>query len=224
MDLQLSPVEVRVLGTLIEKEITTPEYYPLTLNALVNACNQKSNREPVMTLSEGEVAGAIESLKEQRLAWQLNLAGQRVSKYEHNLRSLFTFSEPEIALLCVLMLRGPQTPGELRGRTDRMHTFGSLEEVGTVLGNLSGREDGPFVVELPRQAGRKETRFMHLFSGMPDFSALVQEQPSREPVSTADTVRTDRQRIDTLENEVAALRARLDELVAAFEHFRGQLE
>ena len=129
MEIICTPVEIRILGCLIEKEITTPEYYPMSLNALTNACNQKTNRDPVMSLDDSDVMRALDSLREKKLVWQLNTAGGRVPKFEHNIRSLFTFTQQETALICVLMLRGAQTPGELRARTDRMCSFGSSDEL-----------------------------------------------------------------------------------------------
>ena len=160
----LSDVEVRVLGALIEKDITTPDYYPLSLNALVNACNQKNNRDPVMTLDEDAVRAALDSLQLQRLAGPASGADSRVTKYEHRLQEVFNFDRREIAVLCVLLLRGAQTPGELRGRSERMYRFEELEDVHAALDRLSQREP-PLVAVLPRQPGTKESRYMHLLSG-----------------------------------------------------------
>src|SRR6201988_608135 len=161
---QLSPIEVRVLGSLIEKDITTPDYYPLSLNALVNACNQKNNREPVMGLHEESVRQALGTLQDKRLASPASGADSRVTKYEHRLQEVFNFTRGEIAVFCVLLLRGPQTPGELRGRTDRMHHF---EELSDVQSTLQRRMRGgpPLVTVLPRQPGTKEARYAHLLSG-----------------------------------------------------------
>src|SRR6202034_3524518 len=160
----LTPTEARVLGALVEKEVATPDYYPLSLNALLNACNQRSNRDPVMDLNEDEVRDALVGLQEHRLAGPAQGADSRVSKYEHRLGEAFNFSRAETALLCVLLLRGPQTPGELRGRTERMHRF---EEIGDVLGGLQKlmEREPPLVAVLPRHPGRKESRYAHLFSG-----------------------------------------------------------
>src|SRR5262252_11005800 len=163
MFLTLTPIEARVLGSLVEKEITTPEYYPLSLNALINACNQKSNREPVMTLDEDAVRSAIRSLNDQGLTRYAS-TDSRVGKCEHRLNETFNFHRHEIALLCVLLLRGPQTPGELRTRTERMYSFEDLEAVHSALNHLM-RRDPPLVKVLPRQPGTKESRFMHLLSG-----------------------------------------------------------
>jgi hypothetical protein len=159
----LSAAEARVLGALVEKEITTPDYYPLSLNALVNACNQRSNRNPVMNLSEDEARSALAGLQEQRLAGLARGADGRVPKFEHWLGEAFNFSRAETALLCMLLLRGPQTPGELRGRTERMHRF---EEIGHVLGGLQKlmEREPALVAVLPRQPGTKESRYAHLLS------------------------------------------------------------
>src|SRR6266481_9593870 len=163
-ELNLSEVEVRVLGALIEKDITTPDYYPLSLNALVNACNQKNNREPVMALGEDAVRAALESLQRQRLAGPASGADGRVTKYEHRLQEVFNFDRRETAILCELLLRGAQTPGELRGRTERMYRFQELEDALATIEKLSQREP-PLVAVLPRQPGTKESRYMQLFSG-----------------------------------------------------------
>ncbi|MBV9608367.1 MAG: YceH family protein [Acidobacteria bacterium] len=175
MDIVLNDVETRVLGSLIEKEITTPDYYPLSLNALVNACNQKSNRDPVMNLDEGAVTEALRTLRENGLAGTSSSADSRVTKYEHRLQEVFNFTRPEIAVLCVLLLRGPQTPGELRGRTERMFRFGDLSEVQGALQRLIEREP-PIVKMLARQPGTKEARYAQLLSV---------EIYSREPVAPA---------------------------------------
>ena len=164
MDHLLNDVEARVLGALIEKDITTPDYYPLSLNALVNACNQKNNREPVMSLDEDAVRQALDALHAQNLAGPAGGADSRVTKYEHRLQEVFNFNRGETAILCVLLLRGPQTPGELRGRTERMHRFEALDEVNSALQRLIQREP-PIVRILPRQPGTKEARYMHLLSG-----------------------------------------------------------
>src|ERR1700675_4497814 len=160
----LSDVEVRVLGALIEKDITTPDYYPLSLNALVNACNQKNNRDPVMTLEEDSVSHALGTLQEKRLAGPDSGADSRVTKYEHRLQEVFNFDRREIAILCVLLLRGPQTPGELRSRTERMFRFEALDDIVSTLDRL-GRRQPPLAAILPRQPGTKESRYLQLFSG-----------------------------------------------------------
>src|ERR1700757_2497246 len=163
-ELRLTPSEARVLGALIEKEVTTPEYYPLSLNGLINACNQRSNREPVMDVDEEAVRQALHGLEDDGLTGRARSADGRVAKYEHWLGEAFNFSRPETALMCVLLLRGPQTPGELRGRAERMHRF---EEISDVLGGLQRLMDREpsLAMLLPRQAGTKEARYAHLLSG-----------------------------------------------------------
>src|SRR6202050_1761090 len=165
----LTEIETRVLGALIEKDITTPDYYPLSLNALVNACNQKNNREPVMTLAEETVRTALAMLQEKRLAGPASGADSRVTKYEHRLQEVFNFDRREIAVVCALLLRGPQTPGELRGRTERMYHFEALEDVISTLDRLAQR-DPPLARILPRPPGTKEARYTHLFYGEPAMS------------------------------------------------------
>src|SRR3981081_3397888 len=171
MPLLLTEIETRVLGSLIEKDITTPDYYPLSLNALVNACNQKKNRDPVMTLGEEAVREALATLQEKRLAGSASGADSRVTKYEHRLQEVFNFDRREIAILCVLLLRGPQTPGELRTRTERMYHFEAREDVVSTLDRLTQREP-PLAAILPRQPGTKESRYTHLFSGQPEASSV----------------------------------------------------
>jgi uncharacterized protein YceH (UPF0502 family) len=201
----LNAVEVRVLGSLVEKEITTPEYYPLSLNALVNACNQKNNREPVMQLDEDEVRQALHRLEDNQLAGPRRGLDSRVTKYEHRLQEVFNFTRGETAVLCVLLLRGPQTPGELRGRTERMYCFEELEDVLSALQRLMQREP-PLAVALPRQPGTKEVRYAHLLSGEIDVSALP--SPS---LGKADDP-SDNTRLAQLEAEVARLRQDMMEL------------
>lgn len=215
MDL-LSDVEVRVLGSLIEKDITTPDYYPLSLNAVVNACNQKNNRDPVMRLDEDAVRAVLESLQAQRLAGPANGADSRVTKYEHRLQEVFNFDRREIAILCVLLLRGAQTPGELRGRTERMYRFEALDDVHATLDRLSQREP-PLVAVLPRQPGTKESRYMHLFSGGVAAAELG-------PMQALDTSPADDDRIEHLEGEVAELRREVAEMQGQLAAFRKQFE
>ena len=169
----LTAAEARVLGALIEKEVTTPDYYPMSMNALMNACNQRSNREPVMDLDEEALRQALHGLEDLRLAGRARTADGRVTKYEHWLGEAFNFSRAETALLCVLLLRGPQTPGELRGRTDRLHRFDEIGEVLAGLQKLMDREP-PLATVLPRQPGTKESRYAHLLSGNVE-SALAAE-------------------------------------------------
>src|ERR1700752_1296433 len=194
---QLSPIEVRVLGSLIEKDITTPDYYPLSLNALVNACNQKNNRDPVMTLDEAAVRDALATLQDKRMAGPVSGADSRVTKFEHRLQEVFNFDRREIAIVCVLLLRGPQTPGELRSRTDRMYRFEALDETVSTLHRLSQRQPSLARV-LPRQPGTKESRYTHLFSGEPP-EADVARAPS--PAYAASGPSSDR--LKTLEEKVA---------------------
>ena len=176
--LRLTPNEARVLGALIEKEITTPEYYPLSLNALINACNQRSNREPVMDLDEETVRQALHGLEDDGLAGRARSADGRVTKYEHWLGEAFNFSRAETALICVLLLRGPQTPGELRGRTERMHRFEEISDVLAGLQKLMEREPS-LVAMLPRQPGTKESRYAHLLSGPVESLPWRSQRPRR---------------------------------------------
>ena len=216
----LSEIETRVLGSLIEKDITTPDYYPLSLNALVNACNQKNNREPVMTLDESAVREALSSLQEKRMAGPASGADSRVTKYEHRLQEVFNFDRREIAVVCVLLLRGPQTPGELRSRTDRMYHFEVLEDVVSTLDRLAQRQP-PLAAVLPRQPGTKESRYMHLFSGEPPeaepYVARAASPATTGANSTAD-------RVSALEEEVARLRTELAEVQQQLAAFRKQFE
>lgn len=206
MSILLNAVEARVLGALVEKETTTPEYYPLSLNALVNACNQKNNREPVMQLDEDQVRQALHGLEDDKLAGPNRNADSRVTKYEHHLQEVFNFTRGETAVLCVLLLRGPQTPGELRGRTERMHRFEEIEDVLSTLQRLMQREPS-LVAALPRQPGTKEIRYTHLLSGEPDVSAASPAVTSAETANSS----TD-ERLLRLEAEVNQLRQELTEL------------
>jgi len=225
MDFILTPIEARVLGSLIEKQITTPDYYPLTLNALTNACNQKSNREPVMELDEKAVVRALDSLREKHLVWQVKTAGSRVSKYEQDMKKLFKFSPQEIAILCVLLLRGPQTLGELRTRAARMYEFKDLAETEETLQNLMERgEDDPFVVKLPRQVGRKESRYAHLFCGEPPSLESGDEDEDFPPEPARLEIIAENERIAALEQKVADLQAEVEELKHRFAEFAKQFE
>ena len=214
LQLQLNPLEVRVLGALTEKDITTPDYYPLSLNALVNACNQKNNRDPVMSVDEDAVRQALSSLQEKRLAGPAGGADSRVTKYEHRLQEVFNFDRREIAIICVLLLRGPQTPGELRGRADRMYHFETLEDVQSTLQRLMDREP-PLVAALARQPGTKESRYMHLFSGEPSEALLA-------PLTRTVPEESDTSRMAALENELSSLRSEISELRREFETFKQQ--
>ncbi len=218
--IHLSPVEARVLGALIEKEITTPEYYPLSLNALVNACNQKNNREPVMALDDVEVRQALHGLETERLAGAVR-GDSRVSKYEHRCQEVFNFTRGEVAVMCVLLLRGPQTPGELRGRSERMYKFDELSDVQTVLQKLMAREPAPLVKVLPRQPGTKEARYAHLLSGdvegfaAPESPASSSHASSDASSSASSHVEPDPELLERtaqLEAEVAILTRELGEL------------
>lgn len=204
MAIHLTPVEARVLGALMEKEATTPEYYPLSLNALVNACNQKSNREPVMQLEEDEVRRALHRLEDQNLAGPNRGHDSRVTKYEHRVQEVFNFTRGETALICILLLRGAQTPGELRGRTERIHRFEELDDVVSVLQKLMER-DPALVMALPRQPGTKEVRYAHLLSGDPDVAAMLLPRAAAESADSGIAAR-----LLHLESEVA----RLSEVVA----------
>ena len=202
----LTAVAARVLGALVEKEITTPDYYPLSLNALVNACNQRSNREPVMNVSEDDVREALVALEMKRLAGRARSADGRVAKFEHWLGEAFNFSRAEVALLCALLLRGPQTPGELRGRTERLHRFDELSDVLGGLQKLIEREPSLAAI-LPRQPGTKESRYAHLLSG-PVESVVVAatDSPAIHESSSGN------ERIERLEAELSDLRLQVDEL------------
>lgn len=218
MDIRLSEVEARVLGSLIEKEITTPDYYPLSLNALVNACNQKNNREPVMNLDEGAARDALSCLQNLRLAGPARGADSRVTKYEHRIQEVFNFTRGETALLCVLLLRGPQTPGELRGRTERMYRFEHLDDVQSTLQRLIER-DPALVKMLPRQPGTKESRFAHLLSG--DVEAWT--PPPGESATTRSTSGDD-DRMVRLEQQIEQLRLEMAEVKQQLAEFRKQFE
>jgi uncharacterized protein YceH (UPF0502 family) len=209
MTVLLTPFEARVLGSLMEKQATTPEYYPLSLNALVNACNQKNNREPVMQLDEDAVRQALHGLEDDHLAGVARGADSRVAKYEHHLGEVFNFTRGEAAVLCVLLLRGPQTPGELRARTERMHRFDQIEDVMAVVQKFMQREP-PLATALPRQPGTKEIRYAHLLSGEPEEGAPALPHG-------ADGGSTDDSRLEQLESEVAALRQEIADLRAKIE-------
>jgi uncharacterized protein len=243
MDIRITDVEARVLGALVEKEITTPEYYPLSLNALVNACNQKSNREPVMNLDEDAVVAAMRALEKKEFAGAANTTDSRVRKYEHRLQEVFNFTRPEMSVLCVLLLRGAQTPGEIRGRAERLHHFEALEDVQLALGKLMKREPVMAAV-LPRQPGTKESRYLELMSGdvgafaaagaasAPRAEAFSQHvenaaAPSRrdaEASGDGSAAARDGGRVARLEAEVAELRREVATLKAQFAEFRKQFE
>jgi len=219
---QLTPIQIRVLGCLIEKEIATPEYYPLTLNALVAACNQKSNRNPLMTLDETTVIRTLEDLRyDQHLVTMTTTSGNRVAKYRHTLLAKWEFTSQEVAVLCELFLRGPQTVGELRTHTERLFPFASITEVEAALVSLTEWGGGPFVVKLPREPGCREQRWAHLLSGEIVMNASV---PEAKPEPARLIVQAENERITALEAEVASLRTQVYQLLADFATFRKQLE
>jgi len=213
----LSAVEARVLGSLIEKELTTPEYYPLSLNALVNACNQKSNRDPFMTVDEAAVTQALKRLDKEGLAGPADTMGGRVTKYGHRLQEAYNFTRHEIAIICELLLRGPQTPGELRSRAERMQAFEDLGVVNSTLQRLMKREP-PLATLLPRQPGTKEARYAHLLSEDAEtWTPTPKTEPDAPPVMGGD-------RIASLEDQVAELQREVMDLKQQFAAFRKQFE
>ena len=218
MNIHLTEVECRVLGSLVEKEITTPEYYPLSLNALVNACNQKSNRDPAMNLDEAAVRQALHSLDGQSLVRSVSASDSRVTKYEHRLQEAFNFYRHEIAILCVLLLRGPQTPGELRTRAERMHPFDDLSAVQSSLQHLMKREPS-LVKVLPRPPGTKEARYAHLLSGDREVSEAKPESETTAAMKSGDG-----ERVGRLEGEIALLHKEVESLRQQFADFRKQFE
>lgn len=209
MNIELNAIEARIIGCLIEKEVTTPDYYPLTLNSLTTACNQKSNREPVMSLSDADVQDAIQGLIGRHLVSDESSFNSRASKYQHRFCNTefgdLKFTEQERAIVCAMLLRGAQTPGELRTRTNRLAQFNDVKEVESVLEQMAVRSAGALVVKLPREAGKRESRYQHLFSGEVD----VESYASLQPVLA---VSGDNQRIDALELEVAELKTQLNAL------------
>ncbi len=220
MELELNPIEERILGCLIEKEMATPEYYPLTLNALVNACNQKSNRDPVMALEERAVEEALYEMRtNHKLVVEVSSTGSRVPKYRHNMAAHWNFSPAKMAILCELFIRGPQTPGDLRAHASRLHPLVDAREVEETLQGLANHPQGPFVVHLPREPGKRERRWAHLFSGDP---AERIEQSEMEQSTDPDPVAGGR--VETLQNEIAKLRKELDDLKSEFTSFKARFE
>lgn len=218
MDVSLTAIEARILGVLIEKQMTTPDYYPLTLNALVNACNQKTNREPVMDLDATAVQDTIRELQKKRLIWQIKAQGSRALKYEHHMQHLADFGESELSILCMLMLRGPQTAGELRARTSRMTPFHGIAAAEHILKKLIHHDKGPFVLRLDRRPGHKENRYTHLFCDLPAPSTNDAERvnvPAEPPGED---------RLTALEAKFADLTAEMEELKRQFESFKSQFE
>src|SRR5262249_2113384 len=214
---RLTDIEVRVLGSLIEKQITTPEYYPLTLNSLTAACNQKNNRNPVSAFTESEVEEALYSLREKNLAYVFHGSTSRVPKYKHVAPEVLHLSPPELSAMCVLMLSGPQTVGEVRTRGSRLYEFTGLEEVEQTLRDLGARDPEPLVIKLPRQAGQKDARFAHLLSGEVKVEEVATETIAARRVHDRDRVETLEQRVEELTTEIESLRRQFDEFKKQFE-------
>jgi uncharacterized protein len=213
---QLTEVEARVVGALVEKQITTPEYFPLTLNSLTAACNQKTNRDPVVSFDEETVQTALDSLRDKNIALVIYRSGSRVAKYKHMFPKVYEISPAEVAVLCVLMLRGFQTLGEIRERSSRLYEFSGLGEVSETIDGLMKRDE-PAVMKLERQTGQKEVRFAHLLCGEIDVTNL--------PVSTsASHKHADNERLMKLEGELKTLRSEFDEFKSAFEEFKKQFD
>jgi uncharacterized protein len=216
MNIELSPIEARVIGCLIEKQITTPDQYPLSLNALVNACNQKSNRDPLMSADEPAIQATLDLLIRKHLVIEKSGFGSRVPKYQHRFCNTefgpLKFTPQELAIVCELLVRGPQTPGELRTRAARMASFSEVGQVETVLESLSSRADGPFVVRLPREPGRRDSRYAHLFSGAVTIRAQPEESitaPSTPSAPTASRLERLEEQVRELKEELKHIRARL---------------
>lgn len=214
---KINEIEARILGSLVEKQLTTPEYYPLTLNALTAACNQKSNRDPVMSLDEAAIVSAIDSLRDKNLVYTFHGSTSRTVKYKHMLPSVFDLDSAATTVMTLLMLRGPQTAGEIRGRSDRLHEFASISEVQETLEELARRTE-PLVVRLERLPGQKEARYAHLLSGEIDLESLIAraERPSASGAPS--------ERIEKLEQEVVRLSNELVELREMFAEFKKQFE
>ncbi len=220
MEILLSNVEARIVGCLIEKERTTPDYYPMSLNSLTNACNQKSNRDPVLSLVDTSVVRGLDSLQDKGLTEKIFKSDSRVAKYRHLFDRKLELSRKEVAVLCLLMLRGPQTVGEVRGRSERIFKFDDLKEVEDVFEDLMNKEV-PMVIKLPRQAGRKERRYMHLLSGEPE----IKEDEVSAPVEAATKlVRAENERIEKLENDLTLLRKEFDDFKKDFFDLKSQFE
>jgi uncharacterized protein YceH (UPF0502 family) len=222
MDAIMNETEARVIGSLIEKQVTTPEYYPLTLKALTNACNQTSNRDPVVAYDEKQVARALDSLREKNLAYVFYGSDSRVPKYKQMMSDIFRLTPQELAVMCALILRGAQTIGEIRGRTNRLYEFADLSEVEATLESLIARDDPALVARLPRAAGQKEARYAHLLSG----EVAVPEQPPVAPrvEPVMQEVRAENERVSRLETEVETLRREVAELRQQFDDFRKQFD
>ncbi len=214
----LTDIEVRVLGALVEKQVTTPEYYPLTINSLMLACNQKNNRNPVTAYSEEQVAQTVENLREKNLTYVFYGSTSRVPKYKHVMTEVLHLSQAQLALMCVLMLRGSQTVGELRERASRLHEFSSLEEVEATLNSLISREPETLVTRLPRQVGQKEIRFAHLLAGEVALDSVTETPAPRR--STTQQI----DRVAKLEEDVSVLKNQVGQLQQQFEDFKKQFE
>ena len=214
MNIELSPIEARVIGCLIEKQITTPDQYPLSLNALVNACNQKSNRDPVISADDAEIQATLDHLIRKHLVIEKSGFGSRVPKYQHRFCNTefgtLKLTPQELAIVCELLVRGPQTPGELRTRAARMAPFADVEQVETALESLSSRADGPFVVRLPREPGRRDSRYAHLFSGAVTIPALTEDSIAEPSMASTPAL----SRLERLEKEVQQLKEELNHIKA----------
>ncbi len=221
MEKILSELEVRILGSLIEKELCTPDYYPLTLNALTNACNQKNNRDPVVSYDETTVVRGLDELRERSYVTMVTGAGMRVPKYRQKFTEAYTFTPPQIAVIGVLLLRGPQTVGEIRSRGSIYYNFASLDEVETTLVNFIDRNPESLVVRLPRQPGQKEMRYMHLFCGEPTIEQIIASAPLE---NARIQVQAENERIATLEGTVKTLQEQLLKLQEQFAQFKKQFE
>jgi uncharacterized protein len=222
MELVLNEYELRVLGAMVEKQIATPDYYPLTLNAIVNACNQRNHRDPVVSYDEATVVRALDSLKERKLVYTFHGSEARAIKYGHLFDKYFDLDRPQVAALSVLILRGPQTPGELRSRTPHLYNFTDLAEIEEALQHLATRTE-PLVLRLPRQPGAREARYAHLLSGQINVEELAAAvTPKPEPARTA--APADNERLARLEGEIAALQQELAELKQQFAAFKQQFE
>ncbi len=211
----INETEARILGSLVEKQLTTPEYYPLTLNALTAACNQKSNRDPAMSLDESAILAAIDTLRDKNLVYLFYGSGSRTVKYKHMLPNVYEVEPPAVALIALLLLRGPQTAGEMRGRADRLYPFSSIGEVQETLDELAGRSE-PLVVRLERQPGQKEARYAHLLSGEVDTAAFA----TRSQTAAIDP--RSNSRVDALEEELSGLKSEIAELREEFNRFKEQ--
>lgn len=224
MDIRLTPHEARVIGCLLEKQRTTPEHYPLSLNALTNACNQKSNRDPVLALDEATVQDTVDTLVKKHLVSEKSGFSSRVTKYQHRFCNTdfgtLKFSGQELGIVCVLLLRGPQTPGELRTRTERLCRFRDIHEVESTLDQLMQRDDGPFVMKLAREPGKREARFAHLFAGEPELheAAASADAVPAGAGTEADRIEQLEQMVSALRDELAILKARLDRLSLDQDH------